>query len=386
MEREYESSHPWITFRFDPNKLSAIDWVHVGEALSKCDHIAGTPLTPATRDRLHRVYLAKGVAATTQIEGNSLSEEQVERRIEGDLKLPESQEYLGQEVDNIIEACERILRDLADGSDMSVTPGRVNYFNEIVLKGLPPEEGVVPGKTRVSVVVGNVYRGAPARDVDYLLGRLSEWLDELGAVDEPWRRPMRLIRAILAHLYLAWIHPYGNGNGRTARLVEFQLLLGAGLPTPACHLLSNYYNKTRQRYYETLRKTSQPPYTVEAFVAYALRGFVEELREQLVDIRGQQIAVAWINFIHEVLPGGSVATRRQRELMLTLAPNVFTPTADIRRLTVGLAEQYLNKGQKTISRDVNTLVNLGLLQRGRTGVRPRTELILAFLPLANTDE
>jgi len=30
---------------------------------------------------------------------------------------------------------------------------------------------------RHSVVIGNVYRGAPAEDVSYLLGRLCEWLD-----------------------------------------------------------------------------------------------------------------------------------------------------------------------------------------------------------------
>lgn len=54
-----------------------------------------------------------------------------------------------------------------------------------------------------------------------------------------------IFKAVVAHLYLAWIHPVGDGNGRTARLVEFQILLSSGVPSPAAHLLSNHYNQTR---------------------------------------------------------------------------------------------------------------------------------------------
>ena len=51
-----------------------------------------------------------------------------------------------------------------------------------------------------------------------------------------------IIKAIVAHLYIAWIHPFGDGNGRTARLLELQILLNSNIPTPAAHLLSNHYN------------------------------------------------------------------------------------------------------------------------------------------------
>jgi Fic family protein len=60
---------------------------------------------------------------------------------------------------------------------------------------------------------------------------------------------MALMKAILTHLYIAWIHPFGDGNGRTARLAELQILLAAGMPMPASHLLSNHYNTTRTDLY-----------------------------------------------------------------------------------------------------------------------------------------
>jgi Fic family protein len=36
-----------------------------------------------------------------------------------------------------------------------------------------------------------------------------------------------ILKAALAHPHLAWIHPFGDSNGRTARLVEFLILLSA---------------------------------------------------------------------------------------------------------------------------------------------------------------
>ncbi|MCC6745869.1 MAG: Fic family protein, partial [Acidobacteria bacterium] len=62
-------TYPWITFRLDLSELSTETWMLLGEARSKCEHIAGVPLKPAVAERLHRLYLAKGVHATTAIEG-----------------------------------------------------------------------------------------------------------------------------------------------------------------------------------------------------------------------------------------------------------------------------------------------------------------------------
>lgn len=52
----------------------------LGEAASKCEHIAGVPLRPSVAQELHRLYLAKGALATTAIEGNTLTENEVLQR------------------------------------------------------------------------------------------------------------------------------------------------------------------------------------------------------------------------------------------------------------------------------------------------------------------
>jgi Fic family protein len=385
--RSYAGSHPWISFTFDLQRLVAMDFVRLGEALSKCDHIAGVPLPPDVAQQLHMVYLVKGIHATTQIEGNSLSEDEVRARVEGDLPLPESQEYLGKEVDNILAACNLVAEELASGQDMRLTRQRIEQFNKMVLAGLPAREGVVAGKIRTKGVgVGNVYLGAPAADCEFLLDELCRWLEQLVEDAGPeWQRAIGLIRAILAHLYLAWIHPFGDGNGRTARLVEFQLLLEAGFPSPACHLLSNYYNRTRHRYYIALQETSQgPSYPTWRFVSYALQGFVEELREQLGVIQSTQLGTVWVNFVHAAHLGQSApTTRRRRDLALALPGDMaqLTPISALTRLTPDLAAHYAGKTPKTLTRDINALEEAGLIVREGSAIRPFLERLFAFLPL-----
>jgi Fic family protein len=358
-------------------------WLLLGEAASKCEHVAGVPLRPSTAQALHQLYLAKGALATTAIEGNTLTEKEVLARLQGKLKLPHSKEYLGQEVDNIVAACNRIGERLRTG-DVALTAERVCDFNRQVLEKLTLDENVVPGEVRKhSVLVGNVYRGAPAEDCEFLLGRLCEWLagDDFAA-PEGMETVYAIIKAVAAHLYLAWIHPFGDGNGRTARLVEFQILLSAGVPTPAAHLLSNHYNQTRAEYYRQLDRASKSGGDLGPFIEYAARGFVDGLREQLQKIRDQQWDVAWRSYVHEKFRDQSGANaKRQRDLVLELSA-AAEPVAvgKLNELTPRLAKAYAGISAKTLQRDLAAVEELGLVERDARGVRAKRELILAFLP------
>src|SRR5262245_36370399 len=134
--RAYTKTHPWIKFSVDFRQAPASLWILLGEAHSKCEHIAGVPLQPSTAKRLYEVYLAKGVAATTAIEGNTLSEDQVRQHLEGQLELPPSQEYLKQEIDNIVVGCNWILGDIEAGNRSNLNSGRIKELNRIILKKL----------------------------------------------------------------------------------------------------------------------------------------------------------------------------------------------------------------------------------------------------------
>ncbi len=381
--RTFERTHPWLTFRLDLRPIPHTLWMLLGEARSKCEHIAGVPLKPEDARGLYEVYLTKGVHATTSIEGNTLTEDEVRRRLEGTLTLPKSHEYLGREVDNVVAACRQIVASIREGPDPPPNSESIRRFNGLVLAGLDVDEDTTPCKFRLHSVGVAGYRGAPAEDCLYLMDRLCDWLNgpDFRSTDRDMAFAFVLFKAVLAHLYIAWIHPFGDGNGRTARLAEFTWLVRSGLvPLPAGHLFSNHYNKTRTRYYRELDRTSKSGGDVIPFLHYAVEGFVDGLREQIEYIRVRQYRDMWVNYVRDhFLDKDSPAARRQERLVLELPSDPVSPS-EVVRLSPRLAAEYATRSEKTPTRDLNALVAMGLVRHeGRTYVANR-DVILAFLP------
>jgi len=383
MKRQYQATHPWLTFDLDLRPAPSSLWLKLGEAQSKCEHLAGYPLKPEYARRLHMVYLAKGVLATTAIEGNTLSEEEVSAHLEGKLQLPPSRAYLTQEIDNIVELYNGLLTSMAAVGDNNIRPDLVKEFNKTVLRNLPVDEHTTPGDIRKDSRVVGRYRCPPPEDCDFLLGELCDWLnsDKLGLQDGN-EIVCGIIRAIVAHTYLVWIHPFGDGNGRTARAVEVKILLDAGVPSDACQLLSNYYNKTRPEYYRQLDAASKQHSNILPFIEYAVTGLVEELKEQIDSIRNMNLDITWVNYIHDQFRDKkSPPERRRRALALAISEHEFVQLASIKKLTPDLAAEYSQKAERTVLRDVSHLIAMGLVERvGTRSVRAKKEVISAFLP------
>ncbi len=345
-------------------------------------------LKPETGRQLHQLFLARGVLATTAIEGNTLSEDDALKAIEGTLKLPESQQYLGQEIQNIIDAANEIKEEMVESeASPRISPATIKHYNEVVLRDLPLSDGVVPGRIRNHSVGVARYRGAPHQDCEYLLGHLGRWLNDsdLNTEDQEFRVPYAILKAIIAHLYIAWIHPFGDGNGRTARLLEVQILLAAELPAPVCHLLSNHYNLTRGEYYRQLDQASRGEDPIP-FVEYAVQGLVDGVQDALGTIRAQQFSDRWEQYVYETF--GELKTgadRRRLRLVLDLTrqyEGTLEPIGkqELRHLSPMLSEAYAGKTVKTLTRDLNAILEMGLLEAEDRGYVPRDWIILAFRP------
>lgn len=380
--RTYEQTHPWLKFISDFSASGPGLWIMLGECQSKCEHIARVPLRPDVSEMLFKVYLAKGALASTAIEGNTLTEQQVLQHLEGQLSLPPSQQYLQKEVDNIVKACNETLDLISQGRIPELNSERIKKINAQVLDGLPLPDYAMPGKTRTYPVTVGSYRGAPEADCDYLLNNLCDWLngDQFKA-REGLEIATAILKSIVAHLYMAWIHPFGDGNGRSARLIEFEILISSGVPAPAAHLLSNHYNQTRAEYYRQLERASSSGGDINAFVSYAIQGFLDGLRTQLDLIWDQLWDITWRNYVHELLgrEAGRTSTRR-RHLALDLSrQNKAVQLSELVNVSPRITKAYSNKTQKTISRDVRELVDRGIIEKTPTGYRAKKEIIRAFL-------
>lgn len=385
-DRDYERSHPWIRFDLQ-NELdhaAATFWMLLGEARSKCDHIKFVPLARETAEHLSRVYFAKGLNATTAIEGNTLSEDDVRKRIEGQLQLPVSKEYLGVEIDNMIAAYNEIVFAVGQKRHIPVSPETLCRLNRQILAGLELEPHVTPGELRQYTVVAGPYVGVPWADIPYLLSRLCEWLETVQPPDEAQRVPYAFIKAVVAHVYIEWIHPFGDGNGRLGRLVEFLILISSGVPLPAAHVLTSHYNDTRTEYYRQLNNASRSGGDLRGFLYYAAQGFVDGLTGAIKQLHKQQEQLMWQAVVDEAFAHRHTpAAHRQRLLAIELArEDGWVPVAGIRRLNATLLEAYFERGAKTLTRDINRLAELDFLDVSSDKmVRARLDRVRGMRPL-----
>lgn len=381
----YEESHPWITYNAtDINDLGPKIWMLLGEARSKCEHLAGTPLRPDIAQKLYEVTLIKGAQATAAIEGNTLTQEQVEGIYRGTYEAPPSRTYQEREIRNVLDALTEIDIQVRSNQVPVISAELICDYNRKVLEGTEYEPHVVPGEIRdYSVGVGE-YRGAPAEDCVYLVERLSSWLesDVFKSADPEIQFALVVASAVYAHLYIAWVHPFGDGNGRTARLLEFLILARCGMvPLPAAHLLSNHYNLTRAQYYRELATASRTERT-DSLIGYAVQGLVDGIRDAIDQVRVQQLNVTWINYVHEVMAQfpSTQPRDRQRSLVLAMPSGQPVRRGDLAGLTPKLATLYATAGPRTLTRDLNRLRQAGLIRRTQHGWISNDLVIQAFLP------
>lgn len=377
--------YPWLTFEVNLKNLSYSTWVQLGECLSKCEHISRIPLRPSTALEMYKVYLAKGVNATTAIEGNTLSEEQVRQIIDKKLELPPSKEYLKQEVDNILSLCNELKDAICNGKNLVISKEEIKRFNKIVLRNVPCPDYAIPGEFRTVPVGVGSYKAVDAQDIDVLVDKLCSWLNsDYFKIPNAPQVINSIIKAIAAHLYLEWIHPFGDGNGRVGRLLEFAVLIFSDVSSPAAHLLSNHYNQTRNEYYRQLNVATKKRDICD-FIAYAVQGFRDGLVEQLQYIFKQVLDTSWENYVYEQFKEhkrSEKSTKRMRTLVLELSHrNEPVAKESLVTLSPRVIDYYKQGSAKMLSRDINELIHLDLIVRTEKGYRAKTEKMLTFLPV-----
>ena len=363
---EARTTHPWLTFEINLRRIDGRAWAILGEVASRCARLSGIPLRPDTAKKLHSVYLARGAAATTQIEGNSITAKEVERRLQGRITVPPSRRYLWTEVDNVVKAYTAIWRETLRTGSSPLTVDRIKTLHRRVTRGLRDEEEIQPGRLRTEAVGVADYRAPEARLCEPLLAAMCEMLNK-SIFDNTWRHARAstgIIRAIVAHVYLAWIHPFNDGNGRTARLIEFQMLVSAGVPSISAHVLTNHYNHTRTEYYAQLSRASKTGGDLTSFITYALEGLADGLDEQMDLIKEEHRDMAWRSHCHAALAEFSGKSKDRSVRVALDVSRVAGPVrmSDVPSLTPALSAMYRNLSQRTLRRDIARAIEHGLLK------------------------
>ena len=196
---------------------------------------------PAARDA--------SVSGSTGIEGNPLDPAQVEEVLAGAAVDADAAHI--REVQNYNRAL-NLARDAALRPDFSWSHEIAHLINATVMDGLPTDtHGNYRGPGE-EVGVG-IFTGPSPLLVQALMDELVAWL----------RRPGRtppLVRSALLHLNLIAIHPFNDGNGRTARILASMELILDGVRSPELISIEAYLRRNRDDYVDALRTTLGPSY------------------------------------------------------------------------------------------------------------------------------
>jgi len=357
----------------------------LGQCYAYINSMVNIPIQPDHHWQLLTLSLNRGALATTAIEGNTLTEDELAEILNGKDLAP-SKKYQQQEVKNIIDAFNTILNELINKkSPEIVSVELIKRFNEMVGRDIGENFNGNPGQFRRRNVTVGAYRPPSFEMVEEMVKNLCDWLLKEFHYGQGQTFNEAVIQAIVTHVYIAWIHPFLDGNGRTARLLEFYLLMRAGIPNIASHVLSNHYNDTRTDYYRQLQNASETG-ELSSFIEYALGGFCDGLENIIKNINKEQIEITWKNYVYNEIEkiqddGKSVKTlKRIKQLAYYIPADRFYSISEIKILHHKIADEYMSLNEITLRRDLELLAEKGLLKTEKNKFCANYGLLSNFLP------
>jgi Fic family protein len=360
----------------------------LGQINATINAISITPLLPSYYNQLLNVSLKKGAQATTAIEGNTLSDEEIEKIQKGE-PLPPSKEYLGIEVKNILDAFNEIREEIIFNakSDL-ISPKLILDFNNRVGRNLGDHFQGVPGQFRSHNVVVGKYRAPDYKYIPELIDKLCVFLKEEFHYEKGQKFGQAVIQAIITHVYLEWIHPFGDGNGRTGRLLEFYLLMRAGNPDIASHILSNHYNDTKNEYYRQLDNAGERGDLTE-FIEYAFQGVRDGLMNTISVIQHNLLTISWQKLIYDKFSDLDYRLinvfKRKRRILLNFPIDKTLSMDEIFFHNPETAKEYGGLSERTLKRELNEFITMGLLIPDDNKYKANTDLLRLQSPLMKSD-
>ncbi|WP_018230635.1 Fic family protein [Methyloversatilis universalis] len=197
--------------------------------------------------QLKQIFHMLESLGSARIEGNHTTlADYVESRLE-DVAASVSDTL--REMANIEEAMAFIEAHFAPGDD--ITEHLVRELHALTVRGLQREGDATPGAYRQGSVRISQSDHLPPEAM-----QVPQYMSELVTfINQPNPPKYDLIKVALAHHRFAWIHPFGNGNGRVVRLLTYTLMIKYGFDVRAGGRVLNptaVFCNDRDRYYAML--------------------------------------------------------------------------------------------------------------------------------------
>jgi Fic family protein len=253
--------------------------------------ILNSPLIPKWEITLRREAIIHSAHSSTSIEGNRLSLEQVSDLAHGREVMASRKDK--QEVLNYLDALENI-GTLAEGSSLSEQD--ILNIHRILTRGTLDNPDDCGAYRNRYVVVANrltgkiLFRPPRNEDVPGLIKDLIEWIN----LGEP-KELDPVIEAGIFHYEFVRIHPFVDGNGRTARVLATLILYRRGFDTKQFFCVDDYYDSDRQAYYRALQSVDQETLDLTSWLEYFVEGVsvsIEAVKERVARLSSERLRKA----------------------------------------------------------------------------------------------
>ncbi|MFT5337289.1 MAG: Fic family protein [Luteibaculaceae bacterium] len=290
--------------------------------------VSSLPITIQLLKSLRESARLSATHYSTQIEGNCLTQDQVKEVMLGGT-FP-NRERDEEEVKNYFLALNYV-DSLVETSKTPIEEKQIQTIHGLVYKGQKKPSKYRDGQNVIkeSSTGRIIYMPPEATDVPGLMNQLLQWLEKQIKLGE---LPIPIIAAI-CHYQFATIHPYYDGNGRTARLLTNLILHKSGYGLKGIYSLEEYYARDLQRYYEALRIGNSHNYyfgRAEADISNWINYFCKGMADAFAKVRSKASEEALLN--HTKRDQASLLReldQRQKQILSLFKETRFVTTRDV---------------------------------------------------------
>lgn len=312
-------------------------------------------------EKLQEIQLKMEVAGTSRIEGADFTENELDVALSASI-TPEKLITRSQRQARAAIQTYRWISTLPD--DMPVTEDLIMDIHRRMVTDCD-DDHCSPGKLRGRDE--NVTFGFPRhRGSEGGTECLKSFSELVRALNGPFKGHDPLVQAMALHYHFAAMHPFLDGNGRTARALEALLLQRAGLRDTAFIAMSNYYYEEKPKYLSVLSDVRRLDHDLTPFLVFALQGVKTQCERLFTEISLSVKKAVFRNMMYDLFPRlqtprKRVIAVRQVEILKVLLQKAIPPMKLYRQLE---SAHYV-KLKSPISayfRDVNALIHLGAVK------------------------
>lgn len=347
---------------FPPERWLFYDKAAIMDHLVEAKTAAGTlrrlPYLPQWIEEVHREQLRLEAAGTSRIEGAEFTPQE-----EGEALIPESATRTDLTYSQRqLRAADTAYRWMSSQpSDRAVNREFVLEVHRRIVTGCE-DDHCEPGALRRDG--HNVTFGSPrCRGAEGGKGCNDAFDGLCTAIQREFAAHDPIIQAMGAHYHIGAMHPFDDGNGRTARAIEAFMLRRAGVNDHVMVSISNYYYNHKDEYLAALFESRQRQHDITPFLRFALPAVTERcnaVAEEIIIHHKRSLFREFAGALFGQLrsPRRRLLAQRQIEILQILLDNASIDARDffIRALPF---YQGLKHRDRALTRDVIALISLG---------------------------